>query len=653
MGITTGIGNLTGKDNEKNLPFPTSKGVEDFFAGPFVKGIGKIYAGRIAEKIGKDFPESIKDLEKILESVPGIGGKKIKEILQSLEELKYPPALLAFLYSCGLSDAWVMKILSHYKKDTATVILEDPYQMVEEVFKLPFAIADKIGNYLKIPADNPGRIKGALLTAVRIYAEKGHMFAREEEAVTVAGKIAGLEKELIIPRIKNLIEEQRLVKSLGGLYLPVYFTAEREGAEKLSAIMRAKREKKTEFPLPTHDKGGNLFSEDQLKAIKAVIDNPVSVITGGPGTGKTTTVRGIIKLLEDCEKEVILVAPTGRAAKRMSDLTGHEAKTLHRLLGYTQGHGYRNKHFPADVIVIDEASMLEQVMFNHLLQAIGEETKIVLVGDTDQLPAIGAGDVLRDLIKSGTVPVVTLKENFRHKEGGVIAANAAAIKEGQMPSEEKENEFILLAENTSGKIHDRLLNFVAEELPERYHINAKDIQVVTPLQEGPLGAKQLNRDIQEAVNPDAPEIKRGLKRFRLGDRVMQVSNSSIRNTFNGETGWISQIDKETDSLEVTFYDGKKSKYCKKDLGELALAYAMTVHKLQGSETDYMVMLMSMGHKPMLYRNLLYTGVSRAKKLCVLIGEEKALKTAVDNPSPSVRNSNFKKRLQESLPAIYK
>ena len=247
--------------------------------------------------------------------------------------------------------------------------------------------------------------------------------------------------------------------------------------------------------------------------------------------------------------------------------------------------------------------------------------------------------------------MVTLNENFRQKEGSMIAANAASIKKGESPTNDNNSDFIIITEDSPTRIHKRLLELLTEELPQKLNIKAKEIQVVTPQKDGPLGAKQLNIDIQEAVNHDSPGLKHGMKFFRLGDRVMQTSNSSEKKTYNGETGWVSEINPEEEWIEVTFHDGKKSKYGKRELKELSLAYATTVHKLQGSETDYMVMPMTMSHKPMLYRNLLYTGVSRAKKMCVLVGEEKAIKTAIDNPSPSVRNSNFKKRLQENLPAI--
>lgn len=634
------------------LLFPTTEGVKALLASPWIKGIGEVLAGRIVEKTGLEILNPDFNFDESLSDIKGLNGDKIQSLKESFKALKYSPELLAFLYGCRLNDTDIEKILSHYKKHTAEVIMEDPYQMVEDVFKLSFFTADKIGKVLGIASDDPRRLQGALLTAIRFYAEDGSMFATPEQAVITAARITGAEPDKVKREIRNLAAEERIIESHGGLYLPVYFKAEKEGAEKLAGLILSKRDREEDITVPTYDRGGNLLSEEQKEAIKTVVNNPVTVITGGPGTGKTTTIRGIIKLLEDLDKEVVLAAPTGRAAKRMSDLSGREAKTLHRLLGYTQGRGYKNKKLKGDILIIDEASMLEQVMFHHLLEALTSATKIVLVGDPDQLPAIGAGDVLKEMIKSGTVPVVRLNHNFRQHNGSLIAANANAIKKGETPATGGHGDFMMISEETPKRIHNRLINLVTEELPEKCHIPPRDIQVVTPQQEGPLGAKQLNIELQEAVNPSGLEVKHGVKRFRIGDRVMQTSNSSERNTFNGETGWISSANPQEGWVEVTFYDGKVSRYYKKDLKELSLAYATTVHKLQGSETDYMVMPMSLSHKPMLYRNLLYTGVSRAKKMCVLVGEEKALRQAVETTSPNHRNSNFNNLLRENLPVKY-
>ena len=636
------------QNSEENIFKTTSPGIESFLASSFTKGIGKVYAKKIVDKFGDKILSLDFNFSQNLKEIPGLGDNKIEEFSKSLETLKVPINIFAFLFSAGLKEYEIEKIVSHYGKRLEKILKWDPYDMVENVWKLSFFTADKIGKYLGIPSDDPRRLRGAILTAVKIYAEEGNMFATEQQTLQTASRITGIIQDTLLPEIDNLIEDKRIVKSLDGLYLPVYYKAEQEAADKIKEIIKKGECKEIGTVLPTTDIYGNPLNNDQQKAIETVLKNKVTIITGGPGTGKTTTVRGIIKLLHGMDKKVVLTAPTGRAAKRMSELTGEEAKTIHRLLGYSMGKGYRNKKFDTDILIIDEASMLEQVLFNHLLQALKDDTKIVLVGDTDQLPAIGAGNVLNDMIESGVIPVINLTENFRQKEGSQISSNASVIKEGELPNTTPSQDYIFIEENSANKIHDRILSLVANEIPAYTGIEAKDIQVVTPQQEGPLGAKQFNEDLQQKINPDSPELKRGVKKFRLGDRVMQTTNSSERKTYNGETGWVSDINPEEKILEVTFMDGKKSRYQAKDLKELSLAYATTVHKLQGSETDYMVMVMSTAHRPMLYRNLLYTGVSRAKKLCVVVGEEKAIATAVATGEISRRNSNFKRRLGQDI-----
>lgn len=638
--------NLTIPDISSRL---TPEGLKAFLLGKYVKGIGRVYAGRIADAFGLDILRPDFDLASRLGEIPGLGETKIKDLTESWAELGEKIPYLVFLYSAGLSDVEIEKILSHFRRKSLAAALEDPYDLVENVWKFSFFSADKLGRLLGVSPDDPRRLRGAILTAVKFYAERGNMFATEEQAVKTASQLAGVEAEKVLPELRHLIAEERIVSSHDGLYLPVYYIAEKEAAEKLGSIIRAAAPgEEVEFDVPGHDIHGNRFSAGQLQAIETVMKNPVTVITGGPGTGKTTLIRGLIRLFDDMEKKVILAAPTGRAAKRISDLSGAEASTIHRLLGYSMGRGYRNKSFDADILIIDEASMLEQVLFNHLLQALKRGTKVVLVGDTNQLPAIGAGDVLNQLILSRRVPVVTLTENFRQQSGSGIARSAETIRQGGAPEGDAGGDFFTVESAGVAETRDKILSLLREDLPAIYGIEPRDVQIVTPQQEGPLGAKQLNIDIQESVNPGAPEIRRGLKRFRLGDRVMQTANDSRRKVFNGETGWISSLDPEAQTFEVTFHDGKKLTYDKSRFRDLTLAYATTVHKLQGSETDYMILLMSMAHRRMLYRNLLYTGVSRARRACVILGERRALEIAVDNKDVGVRNSAFKEMLNEEM-----
>lgn len=640
---------MKGKDQSAASDLRLSvEGLKAFLASPYVKGVGNVYAARIADSAGTDILNPDFEFESLRERA-GLSENTIEDIKGSLASLKIDPLVAVWLYSAGMKDVEVEKILSHYGKKARKALLEDPYDMVENAWKVSFFTADRLGKWLEVPSDDPRRLRGALLTAVKFYAERGSLFAREEQALKTAASIAGATEEAVAPLLAELADEGRLVRNSEGVYLPVYFNAEKETAAKLAAIIRrhAMRERE-DYILPTTDIEGRPLNSEQMKALETVLTHPVTVITGGPGTGKTTAVRGIVKLFEDMDRKAVLVAPTGRAAKRLSDLAGTEAKTIHRLLGYTMGKGYRNKRFDAGILVIDEASMLEQVIFSHLLDALDPDTKIVLVGDTDQLPAIGAGDVLNDLIASGTIPVVRMTENFRQKTGSEIAATAEAIRQGISPPKGATKDFILIVEKSPDDILQKVLELVGKVIPDDFHVDPKDIQVVSPQQDGPLGARELNVEIQQRVNPSGPELKTGSRVFRLYDRVMQKENSSEREVYNGETGWVSAVDEEGKSLEVTFHDGKRLRYERNRLRELTLAYATTVHKLQGSETDYMVFIISSIHRNLLYRNLLYTGVSRARKLCVLIGEERAIETALANDSPLKRNSNFGLRLRDSI-----
>ena len=624
------------------------EGLKAFLASPYIKGVGAVYAGRIAEAAGLDILKPDFDFE-TMKTKAHVPESLIENIRESLSPLKFDPEVAAWLFSAGMKEAEVEKIMAHYAKKAREALLEDPYDMVENVWKVSFFTADKLGKLAGIAPDDPRRIRGALLTAVKLHAERGSLFATEKQAMKTAASITGVAEEAVAPSLREHIDDGRLISSDDGIYLPVYFHAEKETAGKLASLIRHHAGKDGDgYDIPDTDISGRPFNAEQKKALETVLAHPITVITGGPGTGKTTVVRGIVRLFEDMDRKAVLVAPTGRAVKRLADLAGTEAKTIHRILGYTMGKGYRNKRIDAGILVIDEASMLEQVIFAHLLDALDPATKIVLVGDTNQLPAIGAGDVLNDLIASGEIPVVRMTENFRQQEGSDIASTAEAIRRGIRPQQGSAKDFVLISEKNHKDIMQRVLELVGTGIPEDFNVDPKDIQVVSPQQEGPLGARELNVEIQRRVNPSGPSLKSGAKVYRLGDRVMQKENSSERNVYNGETGWISAVDEEAQSLEVTFYDGKKLLYRRNQLRELTLAYATTVHKLQGSETDYMVFILSSIHRNLLYRNLLYTAVSRARKLCVLVGEDRAIETALANDSPVKRNSNLGLRLRSTL-----
>ncbi len=622
----------------------TEKGVESFLASGWVDGIGPAYARRLVDKLGIDAPTILRDQPEKALDVPGMGQARVTAASESLKKIKYPLPTLLLLFTAGVSDMYISRIFGKYRSKADKIIAENPYAMVEDVWQLSFFTADKIGKFAGIPTDDPRRIQGALVTAVKHFAEDGHLFATPTQAVVYASQITGVDREKVQSEIENTVQTGRIIRSRGGLYLPVFYKAEKEGAEKLMRLAAALPPQVAFEDIPHYSLHGHLYSQRQREAIQTALNSSVMVLTGGPGSGKTTVLRGVIDILEKEGKKVILAAPTGRAAKRMTSVTGVEASTIHRLLGYRQGEGYFADSIDADVLIIDEGSMMEQVLFNHLLQALRPETRVILVGDVDQLPAIGAGDVMRDMINSGVIPVARLDENFRQEAGSLITSGANAINRGEFPDSDCEKDFMIIPEAGTKRIHERIISLMTKELPEQKGISPKDIRIVTPQQIGPLGARQLNIDLQQSLNPEGPSLRRGGTIMRLGDPVMQTANSRERGVYNGEVGEITLVDEATQTLEVTFSDGRKSTYARSELSELVLAYAMTVHKLQGSEVKNMICPITMAHKPMLYRNLLYTGVSRATDLCVLVGEEEALTYAIDNNPSSTRNSNFANRL---------
>ena len=640
----------------KMLSVIEENGVREFLAGSGVEGIGPAYARKLVDKFGIDAISVLRDQPLEALSIPGLGESRVMTASESIKKLKYDPMVYVFLYSCGVSDMYVNRIFGKYRRKAEKIVVENPYDMVEDVWQLSFFTADKIGRALGVAEDDAGRLQGALVTAVKQFSEAGNLFAPMGDAVAKAAEIAGVNREVVEAQIESVVASGRLVKSRGGLYLPVFYKAEREGAEKLAKLSGDRKEIIEIDDIPRYSRHGHAYSESQREAIRTLLNSKVAVLTGGPGTGKTTVLRGVIDILEREGKKVVLSAPTGKAAKRMEILTGKEASTIHRLLGYRQGEGYFADMIDADVLIIDEGSMMEQVLFNHLLQALRPSTEIILVGDVDQLPAIGAGDVMRDMIKSGVIPVAQLNENFRQDASGMIASGARAINNGEMPEFDSESdpesyhsrEFMLIPEPNIKSIHARIIELMTKELPEKRGISASDIIVVTPQQIGPLGARQLNMDLQVHLNPEGPALKRGGVTMRLGDPVMQTANSREKGVYNGETGVITDVDEEKQTLEVTWEAGGKSRYERSELSELVLGYATTVHKLQGSEVKNMIFPITMAHKPMLYRNLLYTGISRATQLCVLVGEEEALRYAVGNNMETRRNTNFANRLRENI-----
>lgn len=627
----------------------TSDGVRGLLESGYVSGIGPVYARRLVEAYGVGALNVLaEDPAKVAAAIAGLGEERALRASQSVREMAQDVGLMAFLFSCGVAPLMIDRILGKYRTKARNMVVDNPYGMVEDVWGLGFRTADRIGLGLGTGRDDKARLGAALVTAVKDYARDGHLFATVDQAVVRAASMAGVDADSVRRAVDLPVNEGRLIMSRGGLYLPVYYNAEKESARRLAQMARLPVEPVDAASIPDGALDGTVYTPGQKDAVLKALNSRVMVLTGGPGTGKTTVLRGVMDVLEAQGKKVVLAAPTGRAVKRMEQATGRPASTIHRLLGYREGRGYNKRRLDADVLVIDEGSMMEQVLLDHLLDAVGPDTRLLLVGDVDQLPAIGAGDVMRQMIDSEVVPVSRLEHNFRQCEGGGIALGARDINMGRLPGSVADNDLLLISEEGVKAIHDRILGLVAEELPRLRGLRPQDIVVVTPQQIGPLGARQLNIDLQESLNPSGPEIRRGQTVLRVGDPVMQTANSGARGIYNGETGVVTAVDVTARTVTVTFSEGRQSVYGRGELSELVLAYATTVHKLQGCEVRNMVLPVTMAHRPMLYRNLLYTAVSRASRLCVLVGEQEALRHAAENVSHAGRNSNFAARLQETM-----
>ena len=489
-------------------------------------------------------------------------------------------------------------------------------------------------------------------------SENGHCYAVREQLIQAAVQLLEVEEAELEITLDEMLRTEEVIREEEAIYLPPFFFSETGCAKRLLKLLAAERRVQMDVDTVMETVMGRAgqgqhitYDEVQLEAIRAAVSSKIMVLTGGPGTGKTTTTMGIIAAYRAAGCRIVLAAPTGRAAKRMSEATGMEAKTIHRLLEYKPPEGYQRKEenpLEGDVLILDECSMIDIMLMYNLLKAMPEQMTLIMVGDTDQLPSVGAGNVLKDIISSGRIPVVRLSRIFRQARGSRIIMNAHRINKGEQIDMRggRDSDFFFAAKETNEEVVELLVKYCTENLPRYYHVDAlQDIQVLTPMQRGVCGAANLNQVLQEAMNPGSIFLRRGGTQYRLHDKVMQIRNDYDKEVFNGDIGVINHVDMEERELTVNF-DGREVVYDVSELEELTLAYATTIHKSQGSEYPIVVMPFTMSHYVMLQRNLLYTGVTRAKKILVLIGEKKAVWYAVKNETTADRNTKLAERLRE-------
>ena len=639
---------------EEVLP-ATVLGIEKYLGSGLVKGIGPNFAKRIVNTFGVDTLNVIEEDPDKLLTVPGIGKIRVERIKKSWADQKEIKNIMIFLQGHGVSTSHATKIYKTYGNDSVKTVQENPYRLADDIWGIGFKTADTIASKMGFGHEKYERLRSGLMYTLNHLADEGHCYATREMLMNTGSELLEVNSSLLEEALDRMIREETvkteaLEDEQGiAIYLPPFYFSEVGAARRLQKIAGTSRKIQVKTGPAEND-----FPYDiaQILAIETAAQSKVLILTGGPGTGKTTTTLGIIKAYKTARANILLAAPTGRAAKRLSEMTGMEAKTIHRLLEYKPPEGYqRNEENPldGDVLIVDECSMIDIMLMYNLLKAVPDTMTLIMVGDIDQLPSVGAGNVLRDVIESGAFPVIRLTKIFRQAQSSRIITNAHRINKGLMPdlSNGKDTDFFFIEKENPEEAADEIVNLVKTRLPQHYRIPSSAIQVLAPMQRGVVGATNLNQMLQDALNPAGDGLKRGGFLFKTHDKVMQIKNDYDKEVFNGDIGEVSDINLEDRELTVSF-DNRSVVYDSSELDELVLAYAATIHKSQGSEYPVVVMPILMTHYVMLQRNLVYTGVTRAKKLLVIVGTKKALSMAVRNTSIDKRNTLLAKRIKDSL-----
>ena len=652
----------------------TRSGVEKYLASGLVKGVGPATAKLIVKHFGVNALDVLESAPHRLTEIPGIGPKKAATIAESFAEQNGMRTTLIFLQGAGLSPALSMKVYKAYGDQSEAVLRKNPYRLADEIDGVGFQTADAIARDMGFTPEHPARlVSGVQYVLSEAVNSMGHMYLPMDALVNRAAEVLGVQAEVAEHTVRSLLMDGKLaeedVDGERAVYLPKLLKVERETAELLidlrnflSRVRLNPEEAERQIRLYENEEGVALC-EAQRRAVIAAVSGGLTVITGGPGTGKTTSINCILRLL-DGRGEVELCAPTGRAAKRMSEATGRPARTIHRLLEYSGDvDGFQkdaDDPIKADVVIVDEMSMVDIFLMRSLLQALRPGTKLILVGDADQLPSVGAGNVLRDLIASGALPVARLDQIFRQGQESRIIVNAHRINHGEYPLiQNRDSDFFLERRESAAQVTESVVALVKTRLPRYLGVDSlRGIQVMAPMKKGGLGVHALNAALQAALNPpgrDKPELTRGDCSFRLGDKVMQIRNNYDlewtrgnergEGVFNGDIGYIVSLSRSDREMTVEFDDGRRADYDDSMLDELELSYCISVHKSQGSEFDAVVLPLISGPQMLMTRNLLYTAVTRARRLVVVVGREACMRQMVDNNRIVRRYSALKQRLQ--------
>ncbi|WP_420641195.1 ATP-dependent RecD-like DNA helicase [Candidatus Leptofilum sp.] len=680
---------------EQSLP-ATIEGIKRYLGSGMIRGVGKVMAERIVQHFGEETLDVIEYEPERLQTVLGIGRKRVGQIMKAWEEQRAIKDVMIFLQSHGVSTNLATKIYKKYGDTSLAIVQNTPYKLVQDVYGIGFKTADKIAQALGLAADDPGRIEAGIAYTLNRMAEDGHVYMPQEELEPEAAEILGLAAEKVTAVIDHLetsdfikretlrypvsgepsavnsgqysvIGEEKPIYNAGtpavreerAVYLTPFYYSEVGVTQRIQRLLdhptsrlATLRNQNAGHQSKIQNRKSEIqLAPQQLHAIQTAVTHKVTILTGGPGTGKTTTMRALLDLLDRHRLTYALASPTGRAAKRLAEATGREAKTVHRLLEFKPGEGFgRSESNPldADMVIIDEASMLDLLLTHNLLKAISPDSHLLLVGDVDQLPSVGAGDILGDLIDSGKTAVVRLQTIFRQASDSLIISNAHLINEGKMPQTSPEaNDFFIFVKEDSAEAAELLVDVVRNRVPLKFKLDPlDDIQVLAPMYNGAVGVNNLNLLLQAALNPGAKrkaERKLGGRLFRVGDKVMQTVNNYDKNVYNGDIGRVTAMDILQQNLTVSI-DGAPVVYDFLEVDELVHAYAISVHKSQGAEYPCVVMPVATQHYLMLQRNLLYTAVTRAKKLVILVGTRKAIRIAVKNDKTTQRHTALDWRL---------
>lgn len=628
-----------------------SAGIQRYLESGMIKGIGPAYAGRIVEKFGAETLDVIDSKPEKLLTVPGIGEKRIEMIMKCWEEQRHVRSVMIFLRGNGVSPSFAHKIFKKYGEESVAKMQENPYRIAQEIHGVGFKSADHIAQNLGMKRDAPERIQSGIQHVLWELASEGHVCYPKDGLVEACEKMLDVPHDRVLHEMHALLEQNLIVEEEGAVWIKPLFLSEVGIARELARLCGAPsalRQVDTEKALVwVQEKLRIRFAKEQQEGVGRAVNEKLLILTGGPGTGKSTITNAILRICEKLTKKILLAAPTGRAAKRMSEICHRKAFTIHSLLemDFTKGGFKRGRENPlgCELLIVDEASMIDTYLMYSLLKAIPSTTRVVFVGDIDQLPSVGPGNVLRDMINSDVLGVVRLSEIFRQAKGSQIVTNAHKINKGEFPYLQGDRDFRFIEGETPEDIQRILVRLVKHDLPE-FDV-MKKVQILCPMKRGVIGTENLNQVLQDVLNPSSQPLIRMGRRFHKGDKVMQIRNNYQKEVFNGDVGFITEIDLSDQVLKVDFY-GKSVPYEFAEFDEIVLAYAVSIHKYQGSECPCVIIPIHTTHFKLLYRNLLYTGITRGKRRVILVGSKKAIAIAVNTEEVQKRHTGLMHQIRE-------